>query len=164
MALLKSHRIVCGLRYAMLCSRPPKIPHSRPRGSRAQGLRYERALAKALLERGARPGQWFKYEDRNGIGHCQTDIILPLPGAIIIIECKLGNYAKGEAQLRELYLPVARAAFNKPVYGLVACRHLSPELVSPQRRIEVSLDHAIESAIAGAPQAPLFHWIGRGKP
>jgi len=99
-----SFRSIVGLEYAALCLRPAHIPKSRPRGVKAAGLRYEKALAAAIPR--AEHGQWVEYRDLNGPGHCQMDLLIEGSKRIVVIECKLTDVEQGFGQLRDLYFPI----------------------------------------------------------
>src|ERR1700731_4570649 len=88
---------------AARCPRPPCIPRSRPRGAKAQGLNFERALALSLG--GAIHGQWFSYEDSSGPHFCQTDLLV-VGGRALIIECKLTWLPEAWAEVKGFYVPV----------------------------------------------------------
>jgi hypothetical protein len=152
-------RTVTGLSYAALALRPKGLPISRPRGSKAAGLRYERALGKALALEGVRAigGQWFEFCDANGPGHCQTDLIIVGKKRVAIIECKLGDVNTGRAQLSGLYLPVARLVWpDKKALGIVAARHLGRE--ENEDLVVGSLEEALKRA---EEVIPTLHWIER---
>lgn len=144
--------------YAAPCARPDFIPKGRPRGTKAQGLAYERALARALPK--ASHGQWFHYVDQLGPGWCQTDLLLESKNKIVIIEAKLTNYDEALVKLMDLYIPVVRVAYpEKDVHAVIALRHVTN--VPRDREIFDRLDAAlVESADAVTP--PVFHWLGKG--
>jgi len=150
-----SHRIIEGLREATPCPRPAHIPHSRPRGVKAVGLRYERAVAKAIP--GAIHNQWFSFVDKNGHGHCCPDIILDLGRGIVVLECKLTDVDEARSQLEWLYKPVLARAYNKPVRGIVVTRHLT-RLTNVTNVVD-SLGAAL---LAPFGSLPTLHWLGRG--
>jgi hypothetical protein len=153
-----SHRIVRGLSFAEPCSRPSSIPEAKAkRGAKAAGLRFERALAKAIPQ--STHGQWFKYLDANGSGHCQVDILLIGKTNIGLIECKLSNVEEGRAQIDELYRPILSWHFRRPVRGIVACQHLSPALAGDPH-VYSDLKSALRAARDDL--IPVFHWLGRG--
>ena len=60
-------------------------------------------------------GKWFSYEDENGIGHCQPDQFIELPDMIVLFECKLSQTWRAEDQMKELYLPVLKHHYDRPV-------------------------------------------------
>ncbi len=147
-------RIISGLIWAEPCPRPASIPKSRPRGKKAAGLRYERVLAAALPE--AKHGQWFRFEDRRGAGCCQTDLILSVAGATVVLEAKYTWTAEGHAQLDRLYLPVLKQALGRSAYGMVVCKVLTPG--TPRDWVCGNLADAIYRAGTGLPT--VLHWIG----
>ncbi len=149
------HRVVEGLRYAALAERPPGIPKGRPRGTKAVGLRFERALAKKLPT--ARHGQWFYYVDRNGPGYCQPDLYFEEQGRLIVLECKLTDCDGARGQILDLYAPVLSKALGKPVQGIIVVRHLT-------RNTELELVHGslALAKVACQTQIPILHWLGTG--
>lgn len=150
-------RQIKGLKWArQLPGRPKCIPTSRPRGAKAEGLRYERALAKRLPL--AAHGVWFEFADSNGPGYCQPDFLLTLPnGALAILECKYTWVAEAHAQLAGLYAPVVREARGADVVGVVVCKRL----VEGMKGTVVTADlwHACQLAFAGL--RPVLHWLGK---
>lgn len=152
-----AYRSIVGLQYAALCLRPKHIPKSRPRGAKAAGLRYEKALAAAIPR--AEHGQWVEFRDLNGPGHCQMDLLLEGAKRIVVIECKLTNVEEGRKQLEELYFPVVRMIWpDKKPLGIVAARHLSKE--SDLTRVETTLKGAIWRAETDG-VIPTLHWLER---
>lgn len=149
-------RVVQGQVWASPCPRPACIPHSRPRGVKAVGLRYEWALAKALPS--AKHGPWYEFTDQNGPGYCQPDCVWDLGTHLAIFEAKLSNIAQAEAQLKGLYLPVLQAAHKRPVVGIIVVRHLSPQV--DLARVVDSLGAALN---ASNYCVPVLHWLGRGR-
>jgi hypothetical protein len=145
------------LEYAALCLRPAHIPKSRPRGAKAAGLRYEKALAAAIPR--AEHGQWVEFRDLNGPGHCQMDLVIEGSKRVVIIECKLTNVEEGRAQIENLYFPVARMIWpDKKPLGIVAVRHLSKEF--DLSRVESTLKSAIWRAETQN-MIPTLHWMER---
>lgn len=149
-----AYRQIIGLRSAVPCGRPAVIPKSRPRGAKAEGLRYEKLAAKALP--GANHGQWFAFEDLNGPGYCQPDLIWNRPGEIWVADCKLTWTPYAFAQLGELYVPVLEKAYGRRVRPLIIAKHLTRE--TPVSSIVGSVSEAI---ISPHP-FPVVHWIGKG--
>lgn len=149
-------RRIKGLKWAQQCARPKCIPKGRARGACAQGLRYERSLAKRLPL--AEHGQWFEYEDSNGLGYCQPDLIVKLPDRTWgVIEVKYTWVPEAHLQIEALYLPVIEAARQEPVCGVVACKRL----VEGMRGTTVTGDlwHAFQLSAEG--RRPVFHWLGK---
>lgn len=148
-------RQISGLLWAGVCERPRSIPVSRPRGRKAAGVRYERELAKALPA--ALHGQWFQFQDRNGPGHCQTDLLLETDQGLAILEAKYTWTEHGHRQIEGLYKPVLIKAFRREVLGLVVCRVLTPDVA----RGEVCSDLPTALARAASGRRTVLHWIGQ---
>lgn len=116
-------RRISGLRHAELTTNPwGKVP--RARGARAQGLRFERSLGKTLP--GAVQGQWLRFIDNAGPGHCCPDWLFVARGTLYVVECKLTDWDQAQEQLYGLYVPVLRLLWSGPVQGITAAKHLSP--------------------------------------
>ena len=150
-------RAISGLRWARPIDRPNIIPVGRPRGAKAAGLRYERALAEALPS--ALHGQWFEFEDANGHGYCQTDFILSfLPRYVVVLECKYIVTTEAVQQLLHLYLPIAREVYGM-ARGVIVAKKLVPGFC---RNAFGDLESAISAADVMA--TPVWHWLGRAVP
>ena len=140
--------------FAAPCLRPPWIKANRPRGAKAAGLRYERALAKAVPL--ALHGQWFQYRTSDGPAWCQTDLLLLGKKRAIVIEVKLSDYLGARVQVQNLYLPVLRAAYpHLEPFGVIVLRSL--EQVPADIEVFESLAPALRSS-----DVPLVHWLGHG--
>lgn len=149
-----THRRVSGLEWASECDRPGCIPRAKPRGAaRMAGLRYERAVARALPM--ARHGQWFEFRDRHGPGWCQPDLIIRGRRSVLVVEVKYTWVVEGHGQIRDLYRPVIEWAWGLPVIGVVVVRNLILEM--PVRVVRTLIE-AIETGRAGIPV--VVHWIG----
>lgn len=145
MANSQGHRQVRGLIWAALCERPKHIPIGRPRGQKAYGPRYERALERGPLC-GATRGQWFAFLDLNGQGHCQTDFIINQADRLVVLECKYTWVPEGQRQIDQLYRPVLEKVFHKPVIGVVVCNRVVPQV---DGLVFGDLDGAIRYAASG---------------
>ena len=110
---------------SMLSGRPSSLPKpKRLRGLAALGMRYERAVAKRLdLSFNATHGQWFRFEDAQGWGHCQCDHLSLLPHAVVLFESKL-TQTDCRKQINKLYRPVLEMAFQRPVIAVQICKNL----------------------------------------
>lgn len=151
----RAHRVIVGLTAAMTCASPwPSEP--RFRGTKGAGIRFEKAAAAKI--KGCIRGQWFKYTDANGVGYCCPDILLPVEGHTLILECKLTEVEQARMQLAELYSPVIRMAFDRPTASIVVARHLTKE--TNTALVVDSLKAAIGIALRGF--VPTLHWLGRG--
>ncbi len=148
-------RQISGLLWAKPCAKPSCIPKSRPRGKKAAGLRYERQLAEAV--RGVH-GQWFEFEDSRGHGWCQPDIFFESAGVIFVLEAKYTWTEAGFKQIERLYKPILAMSLRRPVFGLVVCKVLVPEMHGSV--VCRTLPEATEAAAAG--RKVVLHWIGTG--
>jgi hypothetical protein len=147
-------RVISGLRWAKaLADRPSCIPVGRARGVKAFGVRYERAVGKQF-PREAR-GRWFEYEDRNGLGYCQVDLLLGQLGRLIVVEAKYTWTLAGHEELETLYLPVVEKAFGLGVCGVVVSRNLTRETLS-----FATVFHSIETAAMTSAKRAVWHWMG----
>ena len=143
-------RHVQGLRWAIRAECP--WPKSRPRGTKALGLAYERAAARALPR--AEHNPWFKFEDRHGIGYCSPDLLFIRDKAALLLECKLTDWEEAWEQLQRLYIPVVGAALGVSAFPVVLVKHApasGPTIVT-----------TLAEALATAEHRPVLHWIGRG--
>jgi hypothetical protein len=154
------HRRVESVVWARECARPRGIPVARRlRGTRAQGLAYERKLVGAITRvmPSAVHGQWFHFFADGEYGYCQPDVIRVVRDAVYVIECKLTDVELATEQLRDLYFPVLRCAYARPVRGIIAVRsvHRAPGLA----HIASSLREAL---LVSETRVPVLHWIGSG--
>lgn len=135
--------------------RPRCIPVGRPRGSKAEGLRYEKALLGALGPPIVR-GQWWQYvlAGEGKARWCQTDLLLNGASSALIIECKLSWVPEGQESLTRLYVPVVERALSKPAFGIVACRNLRRGIGAA---VVGDLDEAVQAATRGF--KVVLHWI-----
>jgi hypothetical protein len=150
------HRIVQGLYTAKRCERPSSIPVGRPRGAKAQGLRYERALASSLPT--AIHGQWFEFRDANGPGWCQTDLLLTVDDYVVVLESKYTWTAVGHSQVELLYKPVLQMALRKQVLGIVVCKVLTNGMNGIA--VTGNLAEAIELSKT---ERVALHWLGKSE-
>lgn len=166
------HRVTRNVIWARPCERPSGIPRvSRARGSRAKGLAYERALARALRRTTwmtAQHGQWFVYGENDDTlmddtaltytrHYCQPDFVCVSPSTIHVLECKLTNVEEATEQLLDLYFPVLSRAYNRPVRGIIVVR--SVHRVPICATIVPSLHQAL---VECEKRVPVWHWIGKG--
>lgn len=151
-------RVISGLVWAKPVARPSCIPTARPRKKcKLAGLKYEKSLAGALPQ--AIHGQWFQFQDRNGLGHCQTDLLLDCKLGIVVLESKYTWTEAGHKQVEKLYLPVLAKAYpGRNVLGIVVCKVLTRD--TPRGEVCQDLDSAIKRAFCGG--RTVLHWIGAG--
>ena len=88
---------------------PPFTTNSRrPTGVLGKGILYEDSFAKyataARLGTVAQ-GLWFHYIDSRKSAYCQVDVVLAVPGKLVLFECKLTQCEDGDTQLRR-YRPI----------------------------------------------------------
>lgn len=153
---------VHALSFAAPCLRPATIPFTRPRGVRAVGLRYEKAVAKAIAKRYPREtthGQWFTYDDNGDRRSCQTDVLISwLDGTgHIVFEVKLSDREGAREKLEEFYVPIVGLALGASCAAIVVTRHLSKD--SDLTKVCDSLERAIALSKTCI---PTLHWLGRG--
>jgi hypothetical protein len=156
--MMPESRQIDGLKWAHpLSERPDCIPTSRPRGAKAAGLRFERAFAKHLPS--ALHGTWFEFEDRNGHGYCQTDLIYSLlPRFLAIIEIKYTLVPGAFSKLTNFYIPIVAAALDRPAAGVVVVKNLDPRY----RRGRIYTDLELAARDAHANHYPtLLQWVGQ---
>lgn len=148
-------RHVGGLRFARAIERPAGVPQGRPRGAKAAGLRYERALAASMPA--AKHGVWFEFEDSRGRGLCQTDLLFPYAGVCYILEAKYTWTLAGHEQIEHLYVPVVSKALGRRVFGIVVCRRL---IAGMPTGVVICCDvySAMREAQAGS--RTVWHWLG----
>ena len=150
-----SPRQVYDLYSAVPCPSPwGKSPRRGRSPSAKKGLKYEKEAHKAIP--GSVFNQWFHFWDKAGPGFCAPDLLLPLPnGEIIVFECKLKDTEDARKQLLGLYLPVIRAAFNRPTRGIIIARHLAP--FTPSKLVT---GHVAGALAFGPETIPVIHWLG----
>lgn len=161
-------RRVLRLRQAeQLAGWPTSIPRSRPRGVKALGSRYEKAVAHQLGPE-AKRGVWWSFLDANGPGLCQTDFLILGDIWALILECKHTWTTEGMEQLQDLYMPVVQMALDKKVLGVQVCKHLVPHHTGP---VYDTLEGAVSAARTGEHTWPkayeprrlvTLHWRGVG--
>lgn len=152
------HRVVEGLRWAEARPEGPwGAKGSRPRGAKALGVAYEKALARALPD--AKRGQWWKFDDVNGGGWCQTDLLLEGASSVLVLEAKLSWVMQGHTQLELLYKPVLEMALGKPLLGVVVCKTLRSGM---PHSVSIVSDLPSALALARSGRRVVLHWIGNG--
>lgn len=147
-------RKITRLKWAEPCA----AHHAPPKGltgTKAQGLGFEKKVAKALA--GAAWGQWFRFEDGNGYGLCQPDFLTVVAGQPVIVEVKLTATLQGFWQLEDLYRPVVEHWLGRPVKLVQVCRNLVPGMGSWGCTQIDSLDQ-----LAVTSGRVILPWLGRG--
>ena len=110
----------------MLEGRPSYIPRPGGKGAKALGRAYEKKVGKFISRRwpGLISGQWFEFLDRNGPGVCQPDHYIPFEDQVLLFECKLTQTDVAFSQMDQLYKPILRQLYGRPVTGVQVCKHL----------------------------------------
>lgn len=115
---------------AQICHRPAFIPKTKPNNAAAKkGLAFQRKITKEICSLGlgrvfAEP--WFVYKLRSVLRYCSPDIIIEQPNRIIVVEIKLTWQPEIDNKLRNLYTPIAKHVFRKPVKAVLVVRNVSP--------------------------------------
>src|SRR5260221_14254813 len=159
------HRIIRGLIWARACDRPSSIPIGRPRGAKRRGLSYESALAGYLSF--AKHGQWFEFQDLNGRGYCQVDLLCETPEqdwvstwprkrVVDVLEVKYSWVPEAHSQIDLLYRPVVERALGASILGIVVCKNVTG--LVPEICVADSYWKAHEIAKAG--RLVVWHWLG----
>jgi len=138
-------RRIAGLQWTALAENPWPAP--RASGAKGRGLRFERAVAKALP--GVLHGQWFKFFDNNGKGFCSPDLLFVCGGRLIVGECKLSDWDEADVQLLSLYIPVLRTFWQDEILPVVVAKYLTP--FTQKSRVVGTWDAAL------AHPAPILH-------
>ena len=148
-------RVVVGLKWVReVEGRPKAIPVGRPRGVKAFGPRYEKAI-EAELPTWDR-GRWFEFEDANGHGWCQPDFVKIERGRVIVLELKHTWTEDGQIELNKLYLPVLRTLYGLPTFGIVVAKRLVAHM--SQVNVTGDLNHAIRLVEGHGPV--VWHALG----
>lgn len=136
-----------------------KKTRNRAKGSKAQGLAYERKFGKRLRARQARfgfpgeifSGQWFRFKDAGGFGFAQPDFYILRADHIILFECKLTGKDEAWRQLRDLYSPLLEEFYSRPVICVQVCKNIRPE----SRPVD------LVQTWAEVADGCTFHWINQ---
>lgn len=150
------HRIIDGLVWARPCLRPEFVPKPRLRGSKAEGLRYERRVAAAIPQ--AQTGLWFEYIDAHGKGWCNPDLVIDLGDCLAVLECKRTERLQAQSQILDLYKPVMELALGRAVIGVQVTKFLTQ--MTDITQVTPRLVEALARARSG--EVPTLHWLGKG--
>ena len=119
----KRRLVISKLQWAKaLDERPVFIPSPRLTGVKRAGVLYENRVAsymKAIYgDENVLHGQWYQYQDRRGVGYCQSDILILPHGDVkdlLILECKLKSklsYGHRSKTLQHLIPSIRVITFN----------------------------------------------------
>lgn len=114
----KGFKPIDGFSRARLVDKPPFNPNiGRPRGARAEGIRYERKVQDYLMVRYPcyMPSPWIEFVVNNTVRYCQPDGLNFnfRQGVIQIVEVKLRHTDRAYWQTEKLYKPLLRSMFPK---------------------------------------------------
>jgi len=147
---------VQGLRYVrLLQERPSCIPQGRPRGAKAQGVKYEEALAKSPHFATASHGVWLEFSDARGHGYAQVDFLFTYLATIVAVEAKLTWTPAAYVQLRKLYFPLLEKFTSRPVGGIIVCQNLTRE--TPKADVTNDFFEALNIAQFEPGRIPVLH-------
>jgi hypothetical protein len=115
--------------------RCPPQPLPKPTSESAkQGLRYERALVKALQKQGHQleHNPWFVYNDHGMIQHCCPDILVYQHDSpeVFVVEVKLTYTPEAARKLIDTYCPIVAAATGWRVVPVIVYRNATPQALS----------------------------------
>ncbi len=126
-----NYRKVEKLDWVQLTDQGPFKKQKAPRkASVKRGLSYERKVGRTIKRRNGELGgdlyigQWLLFKDKHGHGKAQPDIYIVLPKLVVILECKLTQTDSVVPQLLQLYLPLIKMLYNRPVVCLQVCKNL----------------------------------------
>jgi len=157
-------RKVAGLRWAEWTSCPPFAAAPRRRtGPQKAGLAFQRNATRALAHLGTalHAGPWIRFEDRNGPGFAQPDILLAGTSTFLVLECKLKFTPSAILQLDALYRPLLEALVpSTPIRRAVLCKYLTPQAKAliPRPALEVWWDDIPHSG-----SCAILSWNGQGR-
>ena len=109
-----------------------------------------------------RPEQWFCFEDSNGFGYAESDLLLVVPSLHLafVFECKRTHTDRGLVQLGQLYLPLVRYILTGyHVFGLLVCQNLDPQMNRRYLLNQISdwFDILEKAIFEGRPRAVPLH-------
>lgn len=106
-------------------------------------------------------GCWWKFQDANGQGFCQTDFLLERVDFVLVLECKHTWTPEGHSQLEQLYRPVVERALGKPMLGVQVCRFLTSDAPKVAGICSSLLDAM--SVAKNSSRPAVLHWLGKSK-
>jgi len=125
------------------CPRPSWIRGQCSKESQKAGQRFEARQQEKFLEKYDsffEPEPWFRFEDNKRTWHCCPDGILWLEKSPIIVEFKLSHTYQAWRQLKQLYLPVVKAAHPNQYFRLLeVCKNFDPSVDNGRLEIEFIL-------------------------
>jgi hypothetical protein len=147
---------------------PRPLPHGRHTAIQLKGIRYQRALGKALTknlkEVTITSEPWYKYALRIGKSYseyniCSPDFLIEKDDIGIVIEVKLTFVHGAVEKLINLYVPTVIAAHKhlKHIVPLIITRTLTPSAPPTITRISQALNVKHNSV-------PVLQWLDKRSP
>jgi hypothetical protein len=99
-------------------------------------------------------GQWLEFVDEYGRGFAQPDIYLVGPHSVVVFEAKLTQRDSALSQIGQLYRPLLRFIYKRPVVGVLVCKNLRKDpgkwaIKSPGDVLDLTDEHIYT-----------WHWLG----
>jgi hypothetical protein len=144
---------------------PQHLPCGKHTSAQLRGLRYQRALGRALARTLKRidatliPEPWYRYVSHDACNICAPDFLVEKGDSAIVIEVKLTFVFSAIEKLTELYVPVVRKANPrlKRIVPLIVTKTLTPSAPPTIPRISKALDN-----VSG--MVPVLQWRDRQSP
>jgi hypothetical protein len=111
----------------------------------------EKFLRRELID--VQVGRWIEFCDANGGGYAQPDVFLVGPWSTLLFESKLKETQWGHSQIDELYRPLLRYIFGRPVIGILVCKFIQ---FAPENLIM----HPGELLDETSEKTYIWHWLG----
>jgi hypothetical protein len=98
--------------------------------------------------------QWLEFLDENGRGFAQPDVYLVGPHSVVLFEAKLTQRDSALSQIGQLYRPLLRFIYKRPVVGVLVCKNLRKDpgrwaIYSPAEVLDLTEEHIYT-----------WHWLG----
>lgn len=150
---------------------PRKLPTNHYNPAQLRGIRYQRALGKALISKltphviSITPEPWYEYEIANPTTKftekaiCSPDFLIETEIGMIVIEVKLTFVFTAVEKLLNLYVPVVTLAHNTPLVApLVIAKTLTPNTPKTINTLSLALDGKAPRSV------PVFQWLDKRSP
>jgi len=119
------------------------------------GLQYERRVVKTMRAQGLdiEHNPWFRYRREGVTGYAVPDVLIHLPGLIVVAEIKLTYTPEALTKLQDLYCPIARSLFALDARPLVIVKNLTADVPSYWHNINEALGASF----------PIYQWLGHSR-
>ena len=122
----------------------------------AKGIRYERKVVKwyksACPKRAnVLADQWFEFEDQEGYGCAQVDLLHVLDDRVLVFEIKYGAFERVGDELSNLYIPLASSYFDRPCIAIHIFQNTKP-YVNEYPGVRSTSD------LSKAQPGKIYHW------